>query len=533
MIAILDGYVDEPSCLGVPPYISPYPRYIAGMLEDLRIPYFYTTIDYFRKNDKVNKILDKADLVIVIAGIAVPGKYIGGRPLSLKELETFLPEKEKILVGPITLEIDEIEGYEIISFPFEHKLYQRLGGKVKDFSRNFVNKFAVIGAKVVKYHPDYPYLICEIETYKGCYWGRCSFCIERIHKISMRDPKWVLEEIEALYKVGIRYFRLGNQTDFFTYMGDYSKDIPKPNPEFIKAFHEEIWKRCPKIRTLHLDNVNPKTIAEYPEESKKIIKIIICYQTPGNVAAFGMESADERVIKKNSLISYPEDVMFAIQLMNKYGKYVGYNGMPYLLPGLNFVIGLKGETKETFEKNYEFLKEVYERGFLLRRINIRQVKVFPNTPMAEIGDRKVKKHKKYFRIFKEKVRREIDNPMLKKILPVGRAIKDLRCEYKKGRVTFARQLATYPILVGVLGEFERNRILDGRVIDYGMRSVTAFPILNINEVKLYQLEKIPGIGKNRAAKIIASKPYLNEEDAKEKLDEIFDIVKLYILVETS
>ena len=29
---ILDGYVDEPACLGVPPYISPYIRTVAGML---------------------------------------------------------------------------------------------------------------------------------------------------------------------------------------------------------------------------------------------------------------------------------------------------------------------------------------------------------------------------------------------------------------------------------------------------------------------------------------------------------------------
>jgi radical SAM superfamily enzyme with C-terminal helix-hairpin-helix motif len=29
---ILDGYVDEPACLGVPPYISPYIRTVAGAL---------------------------------------------------------------------------------------------------------------------------------------------------------------------------------------------------------------------------------------------------------------------------------------------------------------------------------------------------------------------------------------------------------------------------------------------------------------------------------------------------------------------
>ncbi len=31
---ILDGYVDEPACLGVPPYVSPYIRTVAGALID-------------------------------------------------------------------------------------------------------------------------------------------------------------------------------------------------------------------------------------------------------------------------------------------------------------------------------------------------------------------------------------------------------------------------------------------------------------------------------------------------------------------
>ena len=82
-VAILDGYVDEPSCLGVPPYVAPYPRYIYGMLKSLKISAKYITIDSYRQDPTK---LENFDLVIVIAGIAVPGKYLGGKPLSLKEL---------------------------------------------------------------------------------------------------------------------------------------------------------------------------------------------------------------------------------------------------------------------------------------------------------------------------------------------------------------------------------------------------------------------------------------------------------------
>ncbi len=523
MIAILDGYVDEPSCLGVPPYISPYPRYIAGMLEKLKVEWFYVTIDQYRENPKV---VEKADKIIIIAGIAVPGKYLGGNPLSFREIPSIAPEKEKIIVGPMVLEIDDWpEGCEVLPFPFEHKLYELLGGDVRDATRNFVNKFALLGAKVVKQHPDYPNVICEIETYKGCYWQKCSFCIERIHRISMREARAVVAEIKALYDLGIRHFRLGNQTDFFTYLADFDKEIPRPNPEALKEFHRAIWENCPKIKTLHLDNVNPKTIAEYPDESREIIKTIVTYQTPGNIAAMGLESADERVIRKNSLLATPEEVMFAVEVINEYGRHVGYNGLPYFLPGINFVFGLKGETKETFEKNYEFLMEILERNLMIRRVNLRQVKVFPFTPMAEIGERNVRKHKRYFKLFKEKIRRDFDSKMLERIVPKGRLLTDLRVEVVKDRISFARQLSTYPLLVGFYGVFQRNTFLDGRVVGYGRRSITAVPKINLNDADLNQLLAIPGIGKNTAARILSGKPYKDFQE----LEKIIGKEKIAIL----
>ncbi|AIY90562.1 radical SAM protein [Geoglobus acetivorans] len=531
MIGILDGYVDEPSCLGVPPYISPYPRYIAGMLEKLGLSWKYATVDEYRKNPS---IFEKADKIIVIAGIAVPGKYLGGKPLSLRELPAVYPEKEKILVGPITLELDEeIDGYEILQFPFEHALYERLGGEVRDLSRNFVNEFAVLGARVVRQHPDYPHVVCEIETYKGCYWKKCSFCIERIHRVSMRSPHMVIAEMKALYNQGVRHFRLGNQTDFFTYMGDFSKEFPRPDPEFMKNFHRAIWKECPKIKTLHLDNVNPKTIAEYPEESREIIKTIVMYQTPGNIAAMGMESADEAVIEKNNLLATPDDVLFAVELINRYGKNVGYNGLPYFLPGLNFVFGLKGETKKTFEKNYEFLMDLLERDLLVRRVNLRQVKVFPSTPMAETGDRNVRKHKKYFKIYKERIRRDFDRVMLEKIVPKGRLLTDLRVETVEGKISYARQAGTYPLLVGLVGVFERNTILDARVIDYGRRSVTALPKIDINSATLLQIESVPGIGKGTVSKIALSRPVKDISDLEKIIEDKARILEKYFHIPSS
>jgi radical SAM superfamily enzyme with C-terminal helix-hairpin-helix motif len=37
-VTIVDGYVDEPAHFGVPPYVSTYPRYVAGALVDAGVP---------------------------------------------------------------------------------------------------------------------------------------------------------------------------------------------------------------------------------------------------------------------------------------------------------------------------------------------------------------------------------------------------------------------------------------------------------------------------------------------------------------
>ena len=104
-ISILDGYVDEPTCLGVPPYISPYPRYIAGAIWkfDSTIKINYMTIDQIRKNSSFLDILAKSNLIITIAGISVPGKYLGGSPAGPFELVKLLNNINKpikVLCGP-------------------------------------------------------------------------------------------------------------------------------------------------------------------------------------------------------------------------------------------------------------------------------------------------------------------------------------------------------------------------------------------------------------------------------------------------
>ena len=83
---ILDGYVDEPACLGVPPYISPYIRYCAGVCAENGFEVSYATIDMLRKDPAVILEMEKSDLFICIAGVTVPGKYLGGTPADSGEI---------------------------------------------------------------------------------------------------------------------------------------------------------------------------------------------------------------------------------------------------------------------------------------------------------------------------------------------------------------------------------------------------------------------------------------------------------------
>lgn len=108
-VAIIDGYVDEPACFGVPPYISPYIRYIAGALVERGIGrdnISYFTIDGIRNSKKEDlALLGRADLVVILSGMTVPGKYLRSSPITLKEIEYLCRAASgvKVIGGPIRL----------------------------------------------------------------------------------------------------------------------------------------------------------------------------------------------------------------------------------------------------------------------------------------------------------------------------------------------------------------------------------------------------------------------------------------------
>jgi radical SAM superfamily enzyme with C-terminal helix-hairpin-helix motif len=389
-----------------------------------------------------------------------------------------------------------------------------------------IKNFAVKGARIVTQHPFFPdHLITEIETYRGCtrsITGGCSFCSEPSKGApSFRAADEICEEIAALYNAGIRHFRIGNQPCIFSYMAKDAGDeeFPRPNPEALEHLFQGIRTAAPNLITLHIDNANPGIIARYPKECKRIAKSIIQYHTAGDVAAFGVESVDPVVIKKNNLKATAEEVYDAITLLNEVGSQQGANGLPELLPGLNFVFGLDGETKNTFTLDYEFLKKIYDDNLLLRRINLRQVIPIPGTRMFQIGEKNIRKHKAAFQHFKRKVRQTIERPMLKRVVPPGTLLKAVFAETYEGKLTFSRQLGSYPLLVGIPGVYPLHRFYDVKIVDYGYRSLTAVPFpLDVNTAPRETLEAVPGVGKKRAIRILAKRPFHTKKDFINALD---------------
>jgi Uncharacterized Fe-S oxidoreductase len=542
---IIDGYVDEPACFGVPPYISPYIRYIAGALQERGLKetdISFFTIDELRKKMKhAAELIQRAEIVIIVAGMTVPGKYLRSTPIGPGEIESIFSASSgmKILGGPIRLGFS-LEGGKkaesnlinstdvtICQKDIEAFVYDILEKNIKNpeecqhrfRSVDEIGRWAVKGTFIIKQHPDYPNVMCELETYRGC--GRnqhCSFCTEPSYGSSDYRPIMdVVSEVAGLYEKGARYFRIGRQPDILSYHArDKGGQIAEPDPQAILSLYKGIRNVAPELKVLHMDNANPGTISAYPELCREIFRTIVKYHTAGDVAALGMESADPSVVKANGLKAMPDEIFEAIKIINEVGRMRGSNGMPEILPGINLVHGLMGESKKTFDLNYDFLKNVLDSDLLLRRINIRQVMAFPGTRMYG-NDELVRKHKQIFLKYKEKIRKDIDLPMLQKVVPAGTILRDIMCEVNDGKMCFGRQMGSYPLLAGIPSNLPLGRFIDITVTRHGHRSITGIPYpLEINTAPTSLIQELPGIGKKEAALIHNKTPFLNKEDFLER-----------------
>ena len=554
IITILDGYIDEPACLGVPPFIAPLPRYVFGAIKtvDKNIQVNYLTIDEYRLATKTAKkceggiahkldLLRRSKILVLIAGAIVPGKYFRATPISLRETLDLAAEFNgiKFLGGACakygfgqrgrahaTDKLNDIFDY-ICKSDLDATIFEYLSADVCNDRLRTGPEWQLwprAGTEVVRQHPDFPStIIIELEAGRGCARylnGGCAFCSEpHFGEPAFRSPEEVMDEVKHLYRLGIKHFRLGAISCIFSYFakGIGETETPIPNVVQVEKLLKGIRSAAPDLEVLHLDNANPAVMAAHPEETGRILKIILETCTGGNVLSLGLESADPVVIKRNNLNTNPEEVELVIKLINRLGADRGETGLPMLLPGLNFIYGLTGESKQTYQLNFEFLKTILDQGLLLRRINHRQVLAM--TTGTENGFKSKKDHRTFIR-HKRKVREQIDRPMLMRMLPQETILKAVYSEKQVGNITFGRQLGTYPLLVGVQYKIPCNEFYDVVVTDHGFRSITGVTVpFNINRASRGALCALPGIGAKRATRLLKTRPFKTFQEVQHALDD--------------
>ena len=573
---VLDGYEDEPAAFGVPNYLGFHIRYICGVLESRGLPYTYMTIDQWRMHHKaklddpsqraaLRRELSELDGTVILAGAVVPGKYVRGTPISRREMDellSILPSEQPVLCGGWAIRHWRYDGWTPLRSSLfcavqdtDASLHHYLSTGQWRHSRRTPeqwSEWALAGAssKAVTEHPDRASpdgspgpLTYEIELYQGCvrFKRGCRFCIEPKKGLPLwRTEDNVLAEINTALDSGVRNVRVGGATDIYTYRAQGAEDLeyPIPDPEPIaRVLHGA--REDERLEILHVDNANPSIVAESIEPATEITKTMIETLSDGAVLSFGLESADPTVHEQNWLNCDPEQLRTAVRLVNEYGRKRGERGLPKLLPGLNFIAGLNGETEESYRMNLELLRSLRDEGLWLRRINIRQVEGqgFQEIP-AEI-----------FRQFKREVREGIDRPLLEEMLPLGTVLKRIWWESHDDRIrrpeqvldpmhrdesirgtagiTFGRQIGAYPILVGLPYKVPLESSTDVIVTGHGMRSITGVETgMDVNTATQHQLEAIPGIGSKGAWRLVSARARASNKRGFDSVEKAFEAAGL-------
>ncbi len=525
-ILILDFYTDEPSCFGVSPSISPKIRIVYGAA----LQYYpessvdYATVDEIRDTWRIPA---EYGAVFLYGGATVPGKYLSARIGTSAEAGKLLTENPRLrgkvyVDGALRfLPLDARNSLEKLGAVFLSPMELWLSGGYPlpgtsaelptppDYYER-IRKASIAGAGLLPLHYRYPYVMVELETSMGCNRKvHCSFCADGINgNIASRPVGHLLEEMAALRDNGAEYFRLGCQSDLMTFHArkdTWANGFPQPDVSALESLYSGIRNTVPGLKVLHLDNINPGVIAAWPAESREILRIIATHNTPQDVAAMGMETADAEVVKNNHLKILPEDMLRVLGILQETGK---SNGQWKIHPGLNFLSGLPGENMDTFRKNYDFLRNVLDLGILLRRINIRKVRVLEKTPLfSQLRTEKWRyttRLENRFRYYKDKIRNDIDIPMLKKIYPTGTRISGVILEKKESWGFYGRPMGSYPITVKILASgalmdslrnaTERNHpwvTTNVTIIDHQERSILGISALdNLRDFSLPELKKI-------------------------------------------
>ncbi|MFE4610854.1 radical SAM protein [Streptomyces niveus] len=469
-VVILDCFTVEPSGLGVPPYLSTYVRNAWSALRRTRpeADVRYVTIDDVRwclasgrptveppqsdpftysttvNRDAAIQLLRDAEIVIVIAGDAVPSVHLHAVNGSFDEIARALAcaRGRRYLLGPLSTYalaapaeyaglFDAVHTHTVTSGDLLLGSYRPAA-----YGQMQLERDSFTG--LVDQMPWRP--IAELELYRGCTRRKfCDFCNEPAKSplVAFREVDDVVTEAAQLYAAGVRNFRLGQQTCFFSYRNR--------DEEAIRALLGGIREHCPELEVLHIDNADPLAVAA--PVGLRIAKLVADYCTEGNCAPMGIESFDPAVIARNTLTCTPEILMRAVEHVNEAGAARGPGGLPLLLPGLNLIYGLPGETRGTHVANLRGLAEILDAGLLCHRTNVRQARAFPGTPLAALGELEPLPSAEHFPSWKADIDFTWDQPMKERVYPTGLRVPGLHSYFIGRNGTWWRRLGSYSIQI--------------------------------------------------------------------------------------
>jgi radical SAM superfamily enzyme with C-terminal helix-hairpin-helix motif len=212
-----------------------------------------------------------------------------------------------------------------------------------------------------------------------------------------------------------------------------------------------------------------------------------------------------------------EEVVEAVRILNEVGGEREPWDLPHLLPGINLLYGLPGESKKTLEYNMEFLEQILDEGLMVRRINVRQVIGLSGTSLSADSGKRIKRNQ-FFK-HREQIRDTIDIEMIRRVAPVGTVLNSVFLDGRTGNSLLLRQLGTYPLLCHMPRGTEDSAPKNVFVVDHGPRSLTVLPYpFNPSKTSLSQWRTLPGVGSKRATRIKAAESLSSVKDLSDTLD---------------
>jgi len=469
-IVVLDCYTDEPSGYGVRPYLGTHQLHLSQALAFLGLDHYYLTIDDLRycsrgingnsgktdistlnrtRNcDKALSILHQAKIIFIVMGCFVDYTYFSAVPPKSDEVYTYLKNTaaRKILfyvlgtadgIAPdytnsrLSNLLDRVEYGNAYRFVVEN------GSSVGSLdlvepNYDLLDKISSCIPPII-YQLRYP-IIAEIETGSGCNTASCSFCIECVRPLrpTYRAPSSIVRQVKVLYEAGVRHFRLGRQPNFYHYQ----------NQDTIQTERllSGIRETCPQIETLHVDNANILSVIS--RQGVEITKLIVRYCSSGNIAPLGIESFDPRVRNAIRKPGTAEQALRAIEVINEYGQAKGEDGFPMLLPGINLIYGLPGQTSATHEINCDYLGKILANGWQTRRLFYRKMTrptgiSFSNGPSSS---------QEYRECFSDIIESYV-LPMQSRVYPPGTVLRNFREVVWQSGDSYLRTLGTCSIRV--------------------------------------------------------------------------------------